>query len=125
MVASAFTQVVTRTIFNNPLTWTEELCRYSMVWLAMIGSGVAVKHHSHIAIDILKNILPEKAVRIIDRLNLVLIVLFAVVLIWFGLGLCAKNMRQITPGLKLPMGVVYGAMPVGGIIMLFYAPKLV
>lgn len=119
MVVSAFVQVVFRTVLNSPLTWTEELCRYSMVWLTLIGSGLAVKYHSHIAVDILKNMIPQKAIRIIDMINLGLITLFSIVLIYYGFGLCLKNMAQITPGLKLPMGLVYGAIPVGGMIMLF------
>ena len=119
MVASAFIQVVLRTLFNNPLTWTEELCRYSMVWLTMIGSALAVKYSSHIAVDILKTAISPRAIRIIDKLNYVLIAVFALVLIYYGIILCSRNMSQITPGLKLPMGLVYGAMPVGGIIMLF------
>lgn len=119
MVISAFIQVVLRTVFNNPLTWTEELCRYSMVWLCMIGSGLAVKYGSHIAVDILKNALSPKAIKIISGMNFLLIAAFSIVLIYFGIGLCSRNMSQITPGLKLPMGIVYGAMPVGGLIMLF------
>lgn len=121
MVLSASIQVVFRTLLNHPLTWTEELCRYSMVWLALIGSGLAVKMHAHIAVDILKNVLPEKAIIVIDKINLVLMMVFSTVLIYFGFGLCAKNMGQLTPGLKLPMGIVYGAVPLGGMIILFHS----
>lgn len=121
MVISAFIQVVMRTVFSNPLTWTEELCRYSMVWLAMVGSGLAVKYGSHIAVDILKNFLSPKTIRVINVVNYILIVTFAVILVYYGIGLCGRNMSQITPGLKLPMGLVYGAVPVGGLIMIFYA----
>lgn len=118
IVASALLQVITRT-FNQSQTWTEELCRYCMVWLTMIGSGVAIKTHGHIAVDILKNFISKKTADRIEILNIVLEVAFSVILLYYGWALCMRNMSQTTPGLGIPMGAVYLSMPVGGAIILF------
>jgi TRAP-type C4-dicarboxylate transport system permease small subunit len=121
MIVSAFLQVFFRTFIGNPLSWTDELCRYSMVWLAFIGSGYAIKLRSHIAIDILKEFISERTKTVIGKFNTVATILFALVMIFFGVILSSNNMGQITPGLKLPMGLVYLAIPVGGLIIVFYA----
>lgn len=120
MIASAFIQVATRMV-GHPQTWTEELCRYCMVWLTMVGSGLAVKTHGHIAVDILKGAISRKTAARIDMFNLILEIIFSLILIVFGFALCMRNMSQITPGLKLPMGIPYFSMPVGGGIILFNA----
>jgi TRAP-type C4-dicarboxylate transport system permease small subunit len=119
MIISAFIQVVARTVLSQPQTWTEELCRYCMVWLTMIGSGVAIKTRGHIAVDILKEVISPKAAARIDVLNMILECIFSVILIHFGFALSMKNMSQMTPGLKIPMGAAYFSMPIGGIIILF------
>ena len=119
MVVSALTQVVARTVIGQPQTWTEELCRYCMVWLAMIGSGVAVKTHGHITVDILKGAISEKAAGRIELLNMALESAFAAILLVCGLWLSMRNMGQMTPGLKIPMGAVYLCMPIGGLIIIF------
>lgn len=119
MVISALTQVVARTVIGQPQTWTEELCRYCMVWLAMIGSGVAVRTHGHIAVDILKGAVSKNTAEKIELVNMALEIIFAAILLIFGLWLSIRNMGQITPGLKIPMGAVYLCMPFGGLIIIF------
>src|SRR5690606_41542178 len=50
--ALVFTQVLTRYVFMYSLPWLEELTRFLMVWMVMLGTAVAVKEKQHIVIDI-------------------------------------------------------------------------
>src|SRR5678816_1188047 len=51
-------QVVLRYLFNNPLTWSEELARYLFIWCAFLGWLVASRRHSHLAMTFVVDRLP-------------------------------------------------------------------
>jgi len=46
------TQVLTRYLFVYSISWIEELTRFLMIWMVMLGTAVAVRKKQHIAIDI-------------------------------------------------------------------------
>jgi len=121
IIIAGFMQVFWRYALNNPLTWSDELCRYGMIWLTFIGAGLGVKRYSHITIDILKGYLPESVNAKIERLNSLFILVFSLVIIYFGAIIAFQNMNQFSPGLYIPMGTIYLVMPIGGLIMLFYS----
>ncbi len=53
-------QVTTRFVINIPLSWTEELAKYLMIYIVFLGSGLAMRHNQHIAIDFLWEIVNAK-----------------------------------------------------------------
>jgi len=53
-------QVTMRYIFNAPLTWSEELAVFALVWLSFVGSVICMRDHEHIEIEILVDNLPAK-----------------------------------------------------------------
>lgn len=54
--------VVFRAI-NHPLSWTDEISGFLMVWLACLGWMIATRHGSHIRIRLLQDRLPAGAWR--------------------------------------------------------------
>lgn len=120
MITSAFLQVVTRMLFNDPLSWTDELCRFSMVWLAIFAGAIAVKEHAHIGVNMLRDSLPPKARWILERFIACIVTAFSSALMVYGFQLSAKNFNQLTTGLQIPMGAAYLCLPIGGAIMVFY-----
>ena len=121
IIVSAAIQVFGRFILEVTFSWTDELCRYGMVWMTFIGAGYAVRTHGHIAVELLKNFLPKKAIRVIDRFNDLCMIALGAVLAWFGMKLVLMNVSQLTPGLKVSMGAVYACIPIGGVIICVYA----
>ena len=51
MTLLVFVQVVMRYVFNNSLSWSEELARYTFIWLIYIGISYGCKLRKHIKID--------------------------------------------------------------------------
>ena len=60
MVALVFIQVIMRYIFNNSLSWSEELVRYIFIWQIWLGASVGAKNNDHIRIEIFSNKLKQK-----------------------------------------------------------------
>lgn len=121
IIFSASVQVFGRFILKVTFSWTDELCRYGMVWMTFIGAGYAIRTHGHIAVDLLKNFLPAKVSAVIERFNDVCEVVLGAVLCKYGLSMVTTNLTQMTPGLKISMGLVYSCIPIGGLLVCFYA----
>lgn len=120
MVSVVTAQVVSRYVFGNPFTWTEELARYTFVWMSMLGMAVGVKYGSHIALDILVKKLrgaPQKALMVINQL---FVLAFVAVLTYSGIKLVQLGTRQTSPSLGLPMEWVYVVIPISGVLMIFF-----
>ena len=61
MVAVIFYQVILRYVFHNSNIWSEELARYLMCYAVLFGAAIAVRKGSHLQVDFLINMLPERA----------------------------------------------------------------
>ena len=59
-------QVFARYVLNNPPSWSEELARFLVVWITMLGSAVLVNKEGHISVDFLVNRLPSRAKRLLS-----------------------------------------------------------
>jgi len=53
MVLNVLWQVITRFIMGNPSSFTDELARYLMIWLGVLGAAYVSGKNMHVAIDIL------------------------------------------------------------------------
>ena len=48
-----FTQFVTRYVFNNSASWTEEIARYLLIGVVFVGASIGVAKNNHIQVDLL------------------------------------------------------------------------
>ncbi len=61
-----FIQVITRYVFHNSLTWSEELARYLFVWLVYFSVSFTARRQKHIRIDAAINLYPKAMRQIIE-----------------------------------------------------------
>jgi len=115
-----FYQVVTRYVFNNASTWSEELIRFLFIWASCIGAGMGVKENIHIGIDVVVNLFPKKPQMVLRIFVLCVLCAFGAFLIKYGLVLTTKTARQISPALRISMAYVYSAIPTLGVFTAFY-----
>lgn len=62
LVVIVFFQVFFRYALNNPLAWSEELARFTFVWLVFISSAVVVRDDSHMSMDFVVSYHPSKQI---------------------------------------------------------------
>ncbi|HZK18775.1 MAG TPA: TRAP transporter small permease [Clostridia bacterium] len=123
MVAVAFTQVVARYIFFS-LSWSEELTRYCLVWLTFMGGALGVRKKIHVAVEAIIMFFPQEVKKIVAKTNYLLLAVFGFVLFWYGTILSIHNMKQLSPAMHIPIGIIYAALPVGGLLILFFTLEL-
>lgn len=117
-------QVVMRYIFNSPLTWSEELAVYGMVYLTFIGSVMAMRDKEHIDVNIVYEFLPERFKRYFRIFSRIMTSIFLLVVIFNGFQLTFENFKVTSVATKIPMAYVYGIVPVCALGMLYYNLKL-
>lgn len=101
--------------------WTEEISLILMVWLSMLGSGLAVRKGEHLAMDVVVRLLPNKPKRGVALFVALIVVAFGVYLMWFGSELVLRTMRQTFSATKLPIGLMYLGLPLGGFLIALYS----
>jgi len=117
LVVSTFMQVVFRFVIKNPLAWTEELSRYCLIWLTFLGAAYAMSKKAHIMVEFFINLFPPVGRKIIISLAAIINLVFFYILIFYGLQLVQSSMSQLSPVLRIPMGVIYLAIPIGGFFL--------
>src|SRR6185503_15527806 len=52
-----FLQFFTRYVLNDSLAWTEEIARYGLMWIVFVGGIMVTRRNTHIAVDLLSNVM--------------------------------------------------------------------
>ena len=124
LVLDVLWQVFTRFVLNNPSSYTEELARYLMIWVGLLGAGYAAGRKMHLAVDLLP---PRLSGTAATRLTVVIhacTLLFALGVLFGGGARLVWTMLylgQTSAGLQLPLGYVYLVVPISGVLIAFYA----
>lgn len=117
MSVIVFAQVVFR-LAHASIPWSEEVSKNLLVWTTFLGAALCVRKGSLIGLEILYMILPsihkKKLIVVINILS----ALFMMYLIVVGYRTSIIVWTQTTPVLKMSMGIMYAAVPVGALFML-------
>lgn len=114
-----FAQVILRYVFGNATSWSEEVGRYCLIWLIFVGTSFAVKNEAHIRIDAALLVWPKKIRPVILEIGDGIWFLFNLLMIYVSTSYTKEifSMGSIAPGLKIPLGIVYTAIPLGFFLM--------
>lgn len=121
LVLVVFYQVVARYILNSPPAWTEELARYCQVWIILLTSSLCIRKGSHLAVDYFSHRLSPQANRILELIRNALMVMYILVVIFWGWKLMMVGQYQLSPGMQIKMSYVYLIFPLSGVLMLLEA----
>lgn len=115
-----FLQVIMRKIFNNSLTWSEELTRYIFIWQIWLGVSIAQRNKQHIKVELLSSIVKnEKVVAIVDIFATIVMIAFNIFLVINGAALVEQMITRgnLSGAMRLPMWIVYLALPVSSFVL--------
>lgn len=102
------------------LPWSDELARYTMIWLTFLGSGLALREGAHVAIANAQEALPAPAQYALRWVILLILFGFFAFMVWVGIDYMNRMSIQKSAALRLPMKWVYAAMPVGFALMILH-----
>lgn len=125
MTALISWQVFARYVMGSSLTFSEEVARFSTVWLTMLGAGYAYRYGSLIAVDLLVGVAGRRGGHILRIAAALASAVFALVLLYQGLSITERVMSQTAPSTRLSMAWLYAAMPAGAAMILINAVAIV
>lgn len=117
LTIAIFIQVLFRFVIDLPLAWSEELSRYSFIWLTMLVAPICIRLKANISTGTL-GLLPRRAALIVELLGYLLAFAFIAVLLIWGTALMNLVRFQHSPAMGIPMNLVYAAVPVGATLMM-------
>ena len=124
MTLNVLWQVFTRFILQDPSSFTEELARYMLIWIGILGASYVAGQKMHLAIDLLSTKLNDFNKLTLDIIIQSFVFLFSLfVMVIGGLRLVEITLtsNQISAALQIPLGYVYTVLPLSGILMMFYS----
>jgi TRAP-type C4-dicarboxylate transport system permease small subunit len=119
MTLLVFVQVVMRYVFQNSLSWSEELARYIFLWLSWIGASYAVKERSHFRVEMFANKLTGASRKYFELFVLLAWFGFCVFLAYQGSTVTRHLLTrgQLSAAMEIPMAYAYASVPVGSALM--------
>lgn len=111
-------QVFARHFLSNALPWPEELARFLMIWIAMLGGSIAWRRGQHIGVTFLLERLPLYVANLLKKLWLIAIAIFLISLIYSGYEMAWFVRNQFSPALRISMFWGYAAIPTGALFIL-------
>jgi TRAP-type C4-dicarboxylate transport system permease small subunit len=114
-----FLQFFTRYVLNDSLSWTEEIARYGLMWVVFIGGAMVTRRNTHIAVELLSNVMKPGPLRaallaLVDFIKLAFLGLLAFV----SLTITERMRLQRMTVFDLPMSYVYAGVAFGCFLML-------
>ena len=123
MVINVSWQVFSRYVLANPSSFTDELARYLMIWLGVMGTAYVSGKRLHVAIDILPDKLsPKREVKLKKIINLIIILFATLIFVVGGSNLVYLSyiLGQKSAALQIPLYVVYLCIPLSGLCIVFF-----
>lgn len=118
-------QVFARYVMGNSLAFSEEVARFSTVWLTMLGAAYAYRYGALIAVELLPSLLGRRMQTALKIAVALASALFALVLLREGLAITQRVMPQTAPSTRVSMAWLYAAMPAGAAMILLNAVAVI
>ncbi len=109
-------QVFARYVLNSPLLWSEAIIKYSMIWIVLLGTAVALRKGLLISVEAVLFIVPEGVRRIMKMIIVIINIIFLSLLIKYGFEIMVNLAHQKTGTLNMPVSWIYAAIPIGSIL---------
>jgi TRAP-type C4-dicarboxylate transport system permease small subunit len=104
-------------------SWTEELARFLLVWVALIGGAVAFGTKGHLGVDYFVGKFHHETRKLLAVFAHLCVLFFSAAIFIYGGSIIVHDslaVEQMTPALGWKMGYVYMALPIAGIFMVLF-----
>lgn len=120
MTGSLVWGVFTRFILNHPSIYTEEIARFCLIWLAFIGSSIAMKRKDLTSFRMLVDHLPEKGQKLMAVVGSLLLLFYLIIFLKSGNGAMKIFMRTKAPVTKIPLTYPAMGLYIGACVMVVH-----
>jgi C4-dicarboxylate transporter DctQ subunit len=143
MTLITFSNVVARYLFNSNILWALELTVMLFAWLVLMGASYAVKHHTHIGVDVIIEMASPKVRKLLGLISVGACLAYSIMLLigswdyWYAFvtkrafmeteDIPMPEMLRFLEGWinqgetyeKLPRFIPYMALPLGMALLIY------
>ena len=117
--------VLTAFEINISAPWTEEIARYTLIWMVFLGAAIGVRHARMIALEFGVRKMPQGVGVPIRYAVMIMSMAFFGLLFWVGIDFLELGRSERSPVLGITRDYVYWAMPVGMVLMILNSLALI
>lgn len=103
--------VLVRYVIPLPLTFTEELARYLMIWMALLAVSSGIAHREHIGVEFIFGRLPAKVRRWLAVTFDLMAFAFFFAIFFYGIGFAVQGFSRLTMIYAIPKGYPFLGVP--------------
>jgi TRAP-type C4-dicarboxylate transport system permease small subunit len=120
MLLSVFTRYVT----GQAIYWAEEVGTFGLVWMTMVGTGIAVKKGLHFSMPTFVGRFSPGVRYAIALANHALVIVFGALMFFTGVNMTIQSSNMFSPALEVNLGVLNSAgIACGALIMVYEAQR--
>jgi len=120
-------QVITRFLLDTPSSYTEEVARFLLIWIGLLGASYAYRTRAHLGLDIITSQLTGSSKRNTELTAIIISALFAASVMIYGgakLVMLTFELNQVSASLGIPMSYIYLVIPLSGSLICLFALNL-
>jgi TRAP-type C4-dicarboxylate transport system permease small subunit len=121
MTVLVFWQVFLRYVLNHSNAWTELTAIMLMSWFIFLGSAVGVRENYHLGFDVLLYVLPDGSKKVLRTISDLVVLSFAVGMIWYGASLMRLQWNEVLPSLGISGAFRYLPLTAGGVLIALFS----
>ena len=114
MVIVVISGVFARYLMHSPMSWTEEVARFFMNWMALLGASIVTRHRAHLGLIYLIQKIPMPLQRLTKLITDGLIMFFLYLLTVEGFHMAVAAAGQTEP----TTGITMNYVPLAGLLMM-------
>lgn len=113
--------VTSRYVFSLPFVWVDEVASISFIWLAMLGSAIAIDRNEHLRLALFVNMMPERLRQFFETFALLAIAAFLAAMVYPAIDYAIEESYVTSAALNIPNSWRVSAIATGIILMLLLA----
>ena len=116
----SFAQVIQRYVFHLSIPWATDVIRIFFIYSVFSGMCVGLLKKAHLNIDVILQLVPEKAKPALGILSNLIVGFFLFFVLKSSIPFIMANADQKTPYLLFPMSYLYAIFPITTSVMLLF-----
>lgn len=124
LVVDVLGQVFSRYILNKSFAFTEELARFSLIWMSILGAAYLNAKRQHLSMDFLyQKFSPSNRKKTLYFIELCVFLFALIVMVIGGFNLVITTLRlgQLSGTLRIPLGYIYAILPISGLLIMWFS----
>jgi TRAP-type C4-dicarboxylate transport system permease small subunit len=120
MVTVTFINVLTRYVIIYPLAFTEEITVSMFVWIVLLGTSIAFRTNSHLAMTFIYDLMPRPLKKLSCCIANAMCVFFFALMVWLGSiqVMDEIELSVVSEALGIPTVVYSAGVPVFSVLII-------